>query len=171
MVTQELSGFNFYAYQPNDDSDADGTLNLEDAFPLDPAAALDTDSDGYPDSWNDGRTAADSTAGLVLDSYPFESACYLPEHGDGTQCDYGSTMPEFTPDKVAVDKDGMVYLLSTANNRIFRWSAATSRYARPVYVGSTDVISPTSPNQMVYSLAHQRLYLGYPSDVISYRDS
>ena len=28
----------------------------EDAFPLDPAASVDTDHDGYPDAWNPGMT-------------------------------------------------------------------------------------------------------------------
>ena len=170
VLTQNASGIRFNVYQPSDDSDDDGSLNLVDAFPLDPAASVDTDHDGYPDSWNSGYTDADSTTGLVLDSYPLDSACYLPEHGDGAQCDYSSTMPVFTPDKTLIDVDGMVYILSTANNRIFRWSAITSSYTNPIYVGSTDVLSAASPTQITYSSAHQRLYLGYPSGVITYID-
>lgn len=170
VLTQSASGVSFNTYQPNDDTDGDGSLNHDDAFPLDLAASLDTDRDGYPDSWNDGRTATDSTTGLILDSYPLDSACYLPGHGDGVQCDYSSTMPVFTPDKSVIDVNGVVYLLSMENNRIFSWSADTSSFTNPIYVGSTDVLSATSPTQMTYSLAHQRLYLGYPSGVMTYID-
>ena len=51
----------------NDDDD-DGVDDLYDAFPLDPAAALDYDQDGMPDNWNEGATEqqiADSS--LILD--------------------------------------------------------------------------------------------------------
>jgi hypothetical protein len=35
---------------PNDDSDGDGTPNVLDGFPWEPAAALDSDRDGAPDA-------------------------------------------------------------------------------------------------------------------------
>src|SRR5262249_36843912 len=53
----------FYTYVPSDDSDNDGVSNTQDAFPLDGAASVDTDGDGYPDDWNAGKTQADSTTG------------------------------------------------------------------------------------------------------------
>ena len=37
-----------------------------DAFPDDPAASVDTDGDGMPDSWNPGFLAEESTSGLAL---------------------------------------------------------------------------------------------------------
>ena len=41
----------------------------DDAFPDDPAASVDTDGDGKPDDWNEGKSEADSTSdpALVLD--------------------------------------------------------------------------------------------------------
>ena len=36
------------------DSDDDGVLDDDDAFPNDPAASVDTDGDGMPDDWNEG---------------------------------------------------------------------------------------------------------------------
>ena len=39
------------------DSDGDGVLDANDAFPTDPAASVDTDGDGMPDDWNDGASA------------------------------------------------------------------------------------------------------------------
>ena len=51
------------------DSDGDGVLDAQDAFPDDPAASIDTDNDGQPDNWNTGATdtqIAEST--LILDN-------------------------------------------------------------------------------------------------------
>jgi hypothetical protein len=56
------------------DRDGDGIVDINDAFPADAAASVDSDGDGYPDSWNDGNTEADSTTGLVLDIDPTSSA-------------------------------------------------------------------------------------------------
>ena len=49
------------------DSDNDLTSDFEDAFPIDWAADTDTDDDGDPDSWVAGRSASDSTTGLIED--------------------------------------------------------------------------------------------------------
>ncbi|MDP6156662.1 MAG: hypothetical protein QF682_11115, partial [Candidatus Thermoplasmatota archaeon] len=35
-------------------SDIDSDGYIMDDFPLDPAAAIDTDGDGFPDMWNEG---------------------------------------------------------------------------------------------------------------------
>lgn len=93
VITSVDDVLTVYPYVPNDDSDGDGADNLLDAFPLDPAASIDSDGDGYPDFWNAGMDADDSTTGLQLDAYPDDAACFLPEHGDGVTCDYGSTIP------------------------------------------------------------------------------
>ena len=52
-----------------DDPDRDYLYELEDAFPMDVAASVDTDEDGKPDDWNEGFGASDSTSTppLVLD--------------------------------------------------------------------------------------------------------
>lgn len=51
------------------DADGDGVPDRIDAFPDDPAASRDTDLDGDPDDWNEGKGAEDSTSNptLVLD--------------------------------------------------------------------------------------------------------
>lgn len=46
-----------------------GKLYL-DAFPNDSAASVDTDGDGAPDYWNQGKSEEDSTTGLKLDYDP-----------------------------------------------------------------------------------------------------
>ncbi len=44
------------------DDDNDGVLDTVDDFPVDASASLDTDGDGAPDEFNQGKTAADSTS-------------------------------------------------------------------------------------------------------------
>ena len=53
-----------------EDADNDGISDENDAFPGDPAASIDTDGDGKPDDWNEGRSASDSTSdpALVVDA-------------------------------------------------------------------------------------------------------
>jgi len=62
------------------DDDNDGIPDWEDAFRLDPAASVDTDEDGYPDRWNEGRTGSDSTTGLRLDESPKDTDKYDKEN-------------------------------------------------------------------------------------------
>jgi hypothetical protein len=56
--------------EPVPDSDNDGINDHLDAFPEDPAASVDSDSDGYPDEWNIGKSQVHSTSNLTLDEYP-----------------------------------------------------------------------------------------------------
>ncbi len=50
------------------DDDNDSVNDLLDAFPLDPAASVDTDGDGMPDEFNAGATPEQIAASpLVLD--------------------------------------------------------------------------------------------------------
>lgn len=159
----------FHIYEPADDSDGDGVANTEDAFPLDAAASVDSDRDGYPDAWNPGRGPSDSTTGLSLDAYPQDSACYLGSHGDGVTCDYSAALPDYIPDQV-INQVDTVYLLSSANRRVYRWSIATGEYLNPYVVGINQGFSTLAPTKMTYSSNHQRLYLGYSTGAIQYID-
>jgi hypothetical protein len=170
VLVNDNGTLKFHSYVPNDDSDGDGVRNTEDAFPLDAAASVDTDRDGYPDAWNAGRTQSDSTTGLSLDAYAHDSACYLPAHGDGVNCNYGATIPNYVPDQV-VQQGDIVYLLSKANRRVYRWSIGTERYLNPYIVGIDRGFTTLAPTLMAYSGAHQRLYLGYESGAIQYIDT
>lgn len=159
----------FYDYAPDNDIDDDGVNNAVDAFPTDLAASLDTDHDGRPDAWNAGRSQSDSTTGLVLDSYPLESGCWLPAHASGGVCDPSTTIPNYLPDKIESQGD-TVYLLSAANRRVYRWSIATGRYLNPYVLGVGEGDGAIAAPQMTWSTAHQRLYLGYESGIIRYFD-
>ena len=58
-----------YAYtEDTTDTDGDGVVDQDDAFPEDPAASIDTDGDGMPDDWNEDATQEQIDASnLTLD--------------------------------------------------------------------------------------------------------
>ena len=168
VIVTDQGSPGFYRHTPSDDSDGDGIVNSLDAFPNDPAASLDSDNDGFPDDWNTGMTAADSTTGLQRDAYAMDSACQLAEHGDGTVCDVESTIPAYVPDKVEIDVDGVVYLFSSENRRVFRWDATAAAHLNPIWVGSRKWLEDTIPTLMTYHPGHSRLYFGYPDGDVSF---
>ena len=169
VLTIDNGAVRFNTFVPSDDGDGDGVVNASDAFPLDPAASVDSDHDGYPDAWNPGKTQADSTTGLTLDAFPQDSGCWLAAHGSGGVCNPASTVPNYIPDQVA-QQGGVVYLLSSANKRVYRWSIANGGYLNPWIVGLNQAFSSAAPTSMAYSANHQRLYVGYPSGLVGYLD-
>jgi hypothetical protein len=79
-------------YNPNNDSDGDGVNNLNDPFPLDADATLDSDDDQMPDSWEssfglDPQDAAD--ASLDADG---DGNSNLQEYNDGTDPNDASSL-------------------------------------------------------------------------------
>ncbi|MCP5039465.1 MAG: hypothetical protein GY944_00460 [bacterium] len=78
----------FRGYELDPDGDDDGVPNEDDVYPLDPAASVDSDGDGYPDDWNPGKRKRDSTTDLELDAFPNDFACQLEEQGVGGICDF-----------------------------------------------------------------------------------
>jgi hypothetical protein len=170
VVVTDLGGPMFAVYVPNDDTDGDGVMNADDAFPLDPAASVDSDGDGYPDAWNPGKSEADSTTGLVLDAYPNDFACYLPEHGDGVSCDLTSTIPHYLPTSVMIDDAGVVYLFSPENRRIYRWDAVTREHLNPFVIGPGIETGGAPPRHMAYQSTQFRLYFGYDNGEVTFID-
>lgn len=45
------------------------------------------------DAWNAGHGPGDSAQGLILDAYPIDFACQLPEHGVAGTCDFDRIVP------------------------------------------------------------------------------
>ncbi|MGK4007335.1 DNRLRE domain-containing protein [Sorangium sp. So ce1036] len=164
VITSDGSRPVFNDYTLTDDGDGDGVSFLDDAFPLDPAASADTDGDGYPDAWNPGRSQADSATGLVLDAFPLDSACQLPEHalaGDPGACDIANGIPDYLPDQVILGADDVVYLLSKAHDRIFRWSLAEETHLNPIVLGGPDAL------YVAYGAEDHRLYVAYRSGALT----
>jgi hypothetical protein len=88
-----------------EDSDEDGIDDDEDAFPEDPAASADSDSDGHPDSWNTGKGASNSTTGLTIDAFPNDPEEWSDIDGDGCG-DKGDAFPNDPKEWSDKDKDG-----------------------------------------------------------------
>ena len=66
------------------DSDGDGSLDGDDAFPNNHAASWDGDNDGHPDMWTIGCDASCiSNSGLTLDQFPSNPAVWQDEDLDG----------------------------------------------------------------------------------------
>ena len=66
------------------DSDGDGSLDGDDAFPNNHAASWDGDNDGHPDMWTIGCDAnCISNSGLTLDQFPSNPAVWQDEDLDG----------------------------------------------------------------------------------------
>src|SRR5690554_809619 len=66
------------------DSDGDGFLDEDDAFPNHYAAAIDMDEDGHPDRWTLGcDTACQQSSGFTLDAFPNHAAASIDTDGDG----------------------------------------------------------------------------------------
>lgn len=161
LIVKKASHIVFVPYIASDDSDGDGVPNLQDKFPLDKTAAVDSDNDGYPDAFLGNYTAADSPTGLTKDAYPNDAACHALEQGDGVACNYAAVIPSYVADAVVGDNQGVVYLLSKANARVFRWSTVTGSEMSPLIIGA-------APVSMTYSADHNRLYFGYTSGKVTY---
>ncbi|WUR14091.1 hypothetical protein E7V67_003005 [[Empedobacter] haloabium] len=163
IVIKHADRVEFIAYKPSDDSDGDGVPNLSDKFPFDRTAALDSDNDGHPDAFLAGYTAADSPTGLTKDFYPFDATCHAEADGNGVACN--GVTATFVPDQVIGDGQDVIYMLSNANQRIYRWSRLRRGYIAPLVIGRHG-----APKLFAYSADHQRLYLGYASGAITYID-
>ena len=108
------------------DSDGDGALDEDDAYPDTFAASLDTDKDGYPDRFTLGCDAnCRINSGLFLDAFPENSAGWLDADLDGlvdewadncdTTCQINSSLSyDDYPDDH--DNDGITDALDTDDN-------------------------------------------------------
>nr|MDJ0788888.1 dockerin type I domain-containing protein [Myxococcota bacterium] len=138
VVASVTTGTELLVVPIGTDGDGDGVAYDFDAFPLDPAASTDTDRDGWPDVWNPGRTAADSTLGLTIDAFPTDAGCQLASQGlpgDPGTCDIEAATPSYLPDEIHAGPDGTVFLLDRARSVLRRWSPALGTSLEPIPLG------------------------------------
>lgn len=152
----------------SNDIDGDGVTNPQDDFPLDPAASRDSDGDGHPDRWNDGRNQTDSTQGLTLDAYPQDPTCHAVQQGNGVECDPRLHIPLDDPSLVFTDGSGVVYLQTPSELKLYRWSAQRGRFIAPFVVGQMGELGRLEPPTVaVAAPAHGVIYLGYETGLIT----
>ncbi len=169
VVTSTDGDYSIHSYVPSDDSDNDLVLNINDAFPRDPSASVDTDNDGSPDNWNTGYSASGSTTGLTIDAYPEDPACFLESDGNGSHCYYDLIVPDATPATIIHD-GSLTYLHYTDENLIFIRDNATDTYLTPVFAGEDNGTNSPAPTYMELHTGQNRLYLGYASGNVTYID-
>jgi ELWxxDGT repeat protein len=83
------------------DQDADGVADRNDAFPMDAAASVDSDGDGYPDA-----LVADVETTLVVDAFPSDETEWMDSDGD-TVGDNADVFPNDAGETVDFDMDGI----------------------------------------------------------------
>lgn len=162
IVTRVNGELRLNDYQYTLDGDRDGIPFVEDDFPLDAAAALDSDQDGHPDHWNVGYSDADSTTGLTVDAFPADAACQRANQGIDGVCNIVAQIPAYAPEQIAADRLGVVHLFDKETQRVYRWSAITGKHLNPVILGedATTVAINASTGQ---------LYVGYVNGEITRR--
>lgn len=164
-LNDELRFFNII---PNNDLDNDGVENYLDAFPTDAAASVDSDGDGYPDSWNAGQNG--NTTTLTLDNFPQDFMCWSSDHDDGQgSCDYAVNMPFFTP-SLSAEIDGVIHLVNAQDSVIYRWDNATEQYIAPIRFAQDEPFVNNAPRKMYFSVLHKRFYAGYDNGKVTYID-
>ncbi|WGL16319.1 PQQ-binding-like beta-propeller repeat protein [Microbulbifer bruguierae] len=136
LITRTAGGkYRFHRFAPDRDLDDDGIENTADHFPTDPAASVDSDGDGWPDAWNSGATAEDSTSNLALDAYPQDSACQETQDGVDGMCDVANSLVVSGADMSLVH-NGVVYSLSMSEKTVFRWDIAAEKPLNPVLLAN-----------------------------------
>lgn len=131
VLSMESGALAFTLYEAGEDGDGDGVGYVDDDFPTDPAASIDSDYDGAPDAWNPGAGPGDSTTGLVIDEHPQLAACTT-----GLACDLQAQSLLDPPTGGFVDLEDVVHLLSPADRKILRWSSELEEFLDPIVIGA-----------------------------------
>ena len=106
-VIDENDAFPSDSFETND-TDKDGVGDNSDAFPTDPSASIDSDGDGYPDFWNPGKSQKDSNSEplLQLDSFPYNPNEWFDTDNDGVG-DNSDVFPTDPTESKDTDNDGV----------------------------------------------------------------
>ncbi len=121
-----------------DDFDCDDVDNVDDDLPLDIAASVDTDGDGWPDSFNDNGSCGGSpcdenditTSGVSgLDAFPNDPREWLDTDGDGVgdNSDCYPLDPTQFACPVPVTPPHLLVLLALLMTTLVGWAGARLR--------------------------------------------
>lgn len=154
-------------YLPSDDTDNDGVGNLQDDFPQDASASVDTDNDGHPDSWNAGYSATDSTSGLTLDAFPEDAACFEASQAVNGMCEIHAPTGYFVTDAIS-DGNDTLYFLTSFDLLMYRWSFDSETFLPPIAIG--DRAADIKPKIAAYSAETNRMYFGYTNGMVTVMD-
>jgi len=127
----------FQRIYPNLDVDGDGVDNLNDAFPNNSAASVDSDNDGWPDAWNPDVDESGLDTDLQLDSFPLDSACQLTTHGVEGRCDVTAQINIDGINQV-INYQNTFYLLDSENHTVYLWDKEAGEYRNPVLLDQID---------------------------------
>lgn len=126
----------FSLFTPEYDVDGDGVNNIDDAFPDDSSASVDSDGDGWPDNWNAGIEEPPTHSNLIVDAYPMDAACYLEEHGINGSCPVNDRIHLGNADRI-MEHDDIIYLFSRGDDAIYRWDSNARSYLNPIFLNSS----------------------------------
>lgn len=109
---------------------------------------------------------------------------FLPEDGDGVNCDISTGIPDFTPSRVFSGNNGIIYIKSTwyrydngvewfnghryGSNVIFRWDSKNKAHLDPIRIGSFPFVEPWAHlYDVVYIKDQDRFYFEYNNGEIT----
>ena len=171
LVVSVQGSLEFIEINESNDFDGDGVENKKDAFPRDARASVDTDNDGFPDSWNKNLPQlAQGVAGrvsesieLVLDIFPLDSACNSSEHATNGECDISKAISSVRYDELHFTDD-TVYMLDGVNHIINRWSLNEQTYLNPIMLRSGELLG--SPTSLARSVDGKSILVGYDTGAL-----
>jgi len=132
--------------------------------------SVNIDSSADSDIQNSTKTDKDSLNQIFNDNELTDSLDADLTDKETSDIDSVYTGPSFAADEIEIDENGIIYLFSKENKKIFRWDSNTKEYLDSFSVGDIDGVSGI-PDKMIYSSSHQRLYFNYPYSLITYIDT
>ena len=131
------AGLSWATCGSEDDFDCDGVDNDDDDLPLDIAASVDTDGDGWPDSFNDSACDGNpcdenditSTGVTGLDAFPNNPSEWLDSDLDGVgdNADCYPLDPTQTACPVPTSPSYMLLLLALLMTTLVGWAGVRER--------------------------------------------
>jgi len=154
-------------YTPSIDTDGDTIPNSQDHFPEDPAASIDSDRDGYPDSWNSNYQHSDKHWWMMIDPHPNDAVRPANPHRKDFDCDFQCASDLFLlGDPNVIDTPNTMTQL--VGNRVLKfWDKPSEKYLGSVVIRypNTHGLSDKAYSSYFYSNSQNRLYFQYGATI------